>query len=57
MPSDKLESSSVMNSVVDKLFVECFNRVFVLVLLKWCWCGNVQFWSIQPGLGDVPCGQ
>ena len=29
--SDKLEGSSVMNSVVDKLFVECFYGVFVLV--------------------------
>ena len=31
VPSDKLEGSSVMNSVVDKLFVECFYGVFVLV--------------------------
>ena len=29
--SDKLEGSTVMNSVVDKLFVECFYGVFVLV--------------------------
>ena len=29
--SDKLEGSSVMNSVVDKMFVECFYGVFVLV--------------------------
>ena len=46
MPSDKLERSSVMNSVVDKLVVECFYGVFVLV----------NFWSIQPGSRDVPCG-
>ena len=31
VPSDKLEGSSVVNSVIDKLFVECFNGVFVLV--------------------------
>ena len=31
VPSDKLEGSSVVNSVVDKLFVECFYGVFVLV--------------------------
>ena len=33
VPSDKLEGSSVMNSVAnaDKLFVECFCGVFVLV--------------------------
>ena len=31
LPSDKLEGSSVMNSVVDKLFVESFYGVFVLV--------------------------
>ena len=31
VPSDKLEDSSVVNSVIDKLFVECFNDVFVLV--------------------------
>ena len=47
MPIDKLEGSSVMNSVVDNLFVDCFNGVFVLV----------HFWSIQPGLGDVPFGR
>ena len=29
VPSDKLEGSSVVNSVIDKLFVECFNGVFV----------------------------
>ena len=29
--SDQLEGSSVMNSVVDKLFVECFYGVFVRV--------------------------
>ena len=29
--SDKLEGSTVMNSVVDKLFVECFYGVFVPV--------------------------
>ena len=31
MPSDKLEGSSVMNSVVDEMFVEYFDGVFVLV--------------------------
>ena len=31
LPSDKLEGSSVANSVIDKLFVECFYGVFVLV--------------------------
>ena len=31
LPSDKLEGSSVMNSVVDELFVKCFDGVFVLV--------------------------
>ena len=31
VPSDKLEGSFVVNSVIDKLFVECFNGVFVLV--------------------------
>ena len=30
VPSDKLEGSSVVNSVIDKLFVECFIDVFVL---------------------------
>ena len=30
VPNDKLEGSSVVNSVIDKLFVECFNGVFVL---------------------------
>ena len=29
MPSDKLEGSSVMNSVVGKLFVDCFYGVIV----------------------------
>ena len=29
--SDWFDDSSVMNSVVDKLFVECFNGVFVFV--------------------------
>ena len=29
--SDKLEGSSVVYSVVDKLFVDCFNGIFVLV--------------------------
>ena len=29
VPSDKLEGSSVVNSVVNKLFVECFYGVFV----------------------------
>ena len=29
VPSDKLEVNSVVNSVVDKLFVECFDGVFV----------------------------
>ena len=36
--SDKLEDSSVMNSVVDTLFVECFYGVFVLypnMVLVW----------------------
>ena len=37
MPSDKLEGSSVMNSVVDKLFVECLYGVFVLVSLVLVW--------------------
>ena len=27
VPNDKLEGSSVVNSVIDKLFVECFNGV------------------------------
>ena len=31
MPSDKLEGSSVMNSVADEMFVEYFDGVFVLV--------------------------
>ena len=31
VPSDKLEGGSVVNSVVYKLFVECFYGVFVLV--------------------------
>ena len=31
VPSDKLEGSSVVNSVIDKLFVDCFYGVFVLV--------------------------
>ena len=31
VPSDKLEGSSVVNSVIDKLFVECLYGVFVLV--------------------------
>ena len=31
VPSDKLEGGSVVNPVVDKLFVECFYGVFVLV--------------------------
>ena len=31
VPSDTLEGSSVVNSVIDKLFVGCFNGVFVLV--------------------------
>ena len=31
VPSDKLEGSSVVYSVVYKLFVECFNGVFVVV--------------------------
>ena len=31
MPSDKPEGNSVVNSVIDKLFVECFNDVFMLV--------------------------
>ena len=41
MPNEKLEGSSVMYSVVGKLFVECFDGVFVLVSwnLEWCWCG------------------
>ena len=48
MPSNKLEGSSVTNSVVDKLFVEFFDGVYVCAcFLKWRWCGNVHFWSIQ----------
>ena len=31
VPSDTLEGSSVVTSVIDKLFVGCFNGVFVLV--------------------------
>ena len=31
VPSDKLEGSFVVNSVIDQLFVECFNGLFVLV--------------------------
>ena len=31
VPSDNLEGSSVMNSVVDELFVECFYGVSLLV--------------------------
>ena len=51
VPSDKLEGSSVVNSVVDKLFVECFYFLWCVCacFLAWCLCGNVHFWFIQPG--------